>query len=605
MQACLPFSFGGFGIRSAVGHAAGAYLASVSSAARLDKWKASDAVGWADALQDFFKRGLSFLEGSPRQKDFSLAVDKASFSRLLEGASEHDKARLLAVSSPGASSWLGVIPSAKLRQVYEPREFTTLLRFWTGQKLTHLKADCPFCDQAMDPRGYHALTCRKSGSLGIRHNALREAFLHFCHVAKWDARREVPDLIKGTASRPADILLPGSSLSIPKYSSSFSTCLDFAVCHNQQSKYIKKASVESGAAATGYEESVKMPRYLAECTRNKLNFIPMVVEVFGAWGKSARPVMENVARAVSSTSVFDEEKAQCYLRQGLSVVLQRQNARTLLKFFDPSLPCVSDPVPAPQDSGQGDLIPWDDVADDLSMALPESMDSVSFGSILGDGGEFLEMGFSSDEEQEDLDLVAGGPTVSTLGSHSPPQGGKSFEAGHGYFTSGSSCGECAHYRASCGPMKNQETEAGGEEDVELPSRPAAGAAISVCPSKESLQAESEVIMRQDDSKMRPTLRTLETEAEDVKKKCGTPVETCSAPSMLLEGVPPASPRSLRAREGSDQRPASHVQLTSAMRKKFKLTQPHWPPPRQVFLSHSELSAQVSETLSFSKTKERN
>ena len=116
----------------------------------------------------------------------------------------------------------------------------------------------------MDLLGYHALTCRTGGSLGVRHNALREVFMHYCKLAKIDAIREAPGLIPDSAARPADVLLPKHIL-LQGYNPSFPTCLDFAVTHPQQPLTLKRASDVTGAAAERYENEVKYPRYLVDC----------------------------------------------------------------------------------------------------------------------------------------------------------------------------------------------------------------------------------------------------------------------------------------------------------------------------------------------------
>ena len=123
--------------------------------------------------------------------------------------------------------------------------------------------------------GYHALTCRTGGSLGIRHNALREIVLHYCKLAKIEAVREAPNLLPNSSDRPADVLLP-KNIFIEGYNPSLRTCLDFAVTHPQQPATIKRAGILSGATAARYEEAVKLPRYLQECSANNLDFIPML-----------------------------------------------------------------------------------------------------------------------------------------------------------------------------------------------------------------------------------------------------------------------------------------------------------------------------------------
>ena len=198
---------------------------------------------------------------------------------------------------------------------------------------------CPWCGVAQDRFGYHALTCKKTGLKVLRHNALREACLRHCELGGIEAEREAPGLIPGSSERPADVLLRASpallKLKIPDFSGSQSVCLDFAVTHTLQTNYINRASVEAGAAAAGYEETVKDEKYLEECKKNGLKFVPMVMEVYGVWGQRASPVLKFIARAVANRKNLDEELATSYLHRGPPT---------------PQCPCSS----PPQESGRTD-----------------------------------------------------------------------------------------------------------------------------------------------------------------------------------------------------------------------------------------------------------
>ena len=87
-----------------------------------------------------------------------------------------------------------------------PAEFTVLMKWWCGMDVFGAAFACVGCGAAVDRAGYHALTCRAMGSYGVRHNALREIYLHFLIQADIPAEREAPSLLPGTAARPADIL---------------------------------------------------------------------------------------------------------------------------------------------------------------------------------------------------------------------------------------------------------------------------------------------------------------------------------------------------------------------------------------------------------------
>ena len=84
---------------------------------------------------------------------------------------------------------------------------------------------------------------------------------------------------------------------------------------NAQIKYIKRASVDCGAAAADYETKVKEAKSAEDCNSQDLEFVPMVVEVFGSWGKKAQPVIKFISQAVALHKKLSFEQVDVYLRQ--------------------------------------------------------------------------------------------------------------------------------------------------------------------------------------------------------------------------------------------------------------------------------------------------
>ena len=92
-----------------------------------------------------------------------------------------NKARLLSVSAPHASSWLTVLPTMELGLHLDPSEFCVAIRWWLGVDI-YRGLSCPLCtDIALDPLGHHAATCRRGGDVVLHHNHLRNVFVQLCH----------------------------------------------------------------------------------------------------------------------------------------------------------------------------------------------------------------------------------------------------------------------------------------------------------------------------------------------------------------------------------------------------------------------------------------
>ena len=323
-------------------HASAAYLSSVSFAAQADGWPAIQAEGWGESyvLYNNLVDQSACLNSNDipwKQYTLSAAIEARSFDGLLNLSAERDRARLWAVGAPSAASWLTVTPAFGLKQVLSAREFSFLIRFWLGMDIYEPSSQCPLCNEGMDSKGYHALTCRTGGHLGIRHNALREEIFLACRVACLCPGRETPFLLSDSLERPADVFLPCFSLGQP-------ACLDCAVTHPQQPIYVKDASLGKCAAANRYQCEVKEKMYAEKCKENDLGFYPMVVEVFGGWGSTAVTVFRHIAKMCASQNGESEGAAKSRLMQRLSFSLQRCNARTLLARLDPSAASLDDPM---------------------------------------------------------------------------------------------------------------------------------------------------------------------------------------------------------------------------------------------------------------------
>ena len=117
---------------------------------------------------------VNSVQDSPiPQKVLSGMIQAQYFHILLESSSPANRARLLSVAAPHASSWLSVVPSPGLGLHLESNEYQMAIWWWLGLD-TSVQLMCPFCpDTALDPLGHHAVTCRHGGDVVIHHNRLR------------------------------------------------------------------------------------------------------------------------------------------------------------------------------------------------------------------------------------------------------------------------------------------------------------------------------------------------------------------------------------------------------------------------------------------------
>ena len=132
--------------------------------------------------------------------------------------------------------------------------------------------------------------------------------------------------------RPADVLLARGPEGVR-------TALDFAVVSgfaqvnialaesNPTQVVIKKEEEKRSFVATGDTESTE-----ALCKANKIDFRPMVIEAHsGAWSRSARQVLDYIARNIACRTGESVDLCNLRLAQRLSISLHRDNARAILK----------------------------------------------------------------------------------------------------------------------------------------------------------------------------------------------------------------------------------------------------------------------------------
>eukprot|EP00731_Ephydatia_muelleri_P021465 Em0014g56a len=212
-QAQLSPKLGGLGLHSLSLHSCAAFISSVASLemGNPDNTHLQQAILRFNARvspQDSITME-SVLNSPPQQKSLSQKLDSFAFHSLLSSASLVNKARMLSVSSPHASSWITAIPSPSLKLHLDSAEYQTAIRWWLGLN-TSKASPCPFCPElVLDPLGHHAASCRHGGDVVTRHNRLRDIFVEFCRQAHLSVRVEAGFGLSRVQrnTRPADVLV--------------------------------------------------------------------------------------------------------------------------------------------------------------------------------------------------------------------------------------------------------------------------------------------------------------------------------------------------------------------------------------------------------------
>ena len=130
--------------------------------------------------------------------------------------------------------------------------------------------------------------------------------------------------------RPADVY-------IPRWRSGPPAAWDFAVTSGLRLEVMADSVQDPDAALTKYGEfKCSYQDTREQCQLQGITFVPMVMEaVGGGWGKVARGVWSELAKTSVLATGELETEASCaiMLRQRLSMILHRENARACLRRF--------------------------------------------------------------------------------------------------------------------------------------------------------------------------------------------------------------------------------------------------------------------------------
>lgn len=267
------------------------------------------------------------LENSQPQKKLSRWIDKKLYSDLLVSSDLRSKARLQCLSVPGCNSFLDVLPIDAYGLRLSDDEWSISVARLLGSKIFPPGVRCPArsCSKPIDVFGDHCLLCPCRGSRILRHNALVNNLVALIRSAKISVVKEPSDVLRNdTKQRPADFL-------IRDYPIGFNTAFDLAVTSGLQIKYIDQSSNNGSYAVDHYATSVKQPKYRDAVLKiPNLKFDPVIFECFGGCNYSTDSLIRYIAKKtqLEKDSSFAQELT--WIRQRLSVTLQRHNARMVL-----------------------------------------------------------------------------------------------------------------------------------------------------------------------------------------------------------------------------------------------------------------------------------
>ena len=175
-QAILDLSKGGLGLRSLYQLAPAASICSAGFGSETNHHLCSAVADFNSTVPpDKALQIHSHLSASlVSQKELSSTLDTCMFNLMLETSSNANRARLLSVSAPHASSWLSVLPSQGLGLHLDAPVHQVAIKWWLGMDASQGFQCALRPGNALDPLGHHATTCKHGGGVVVRHNTLRD-----------------------------------------------------------------------------------------------------------------------------------------------------------------------------------------------------------------------------------------------------------------------------------------------------------------------------------------------------------------------------------------------------------------------------------------------
>ena len=271
-----------------------------------------------------------------RTRPLSSCIDEASLNLLLSSAPDlHSKALAHSTALPHAGDWLNVIPSATLGLHLQDWEFRLCLQYWLGLRMSEEGTCCSICQGPSDAFGDHKVGCGGNGDRIHRHDSIRDALFSAAQTAALAPRKEVPALIPGSRSRPADVYLPNWKRGQP-------AAIDVTVISTLQQLTLAGAACTPGHALTVAEKR-KMAANSESCHALGITFIPLAAESLGGWSSEAIDTISSIGKLLGQRLGISPSETTRHLFQRLAIALWKGNA-TLWIHRQPTRPSSVDGI---------------------------------------------------------------------------------------------------------------------------------------------------------------------------------------------------------------------------------------------------------------------
>ena len=322
-QSRLPTRHGGLGIRSVADISLPAYISSYNSS--IDLMQVTLSASQIDPRESIdIDTALSLwsreFENKPAKVTSQQAWDEiASRHRkisMVTNASQWERSRLHAASSPHSGAWLHALPVSSLGNLLTPDELRIAVAHRIGAKIIE-RTPCK-CGTQIDETALHPLSCRLQEGRFPRHGAINDI------IRRALIKAGIPSVLEPTGLHRVDGRRPDGITLFPWKSGK---CLvwDATVVDTFSASHVIASAVAPGSAA-GLAESAKVKKY-SNLIGNYV-FQAVAIETGGSIGPSSLCFLTELGQRLRETTGDARETA--WIFQRLSVAVCRGNAASVL-----------------------------------------------------------------------------------------------------------------------------------------------------------------------------------------------------------------------------------------------------------------------------------
>ena len=311
LQATLPVSFGGLGIRRATDLAVPAFMSSVFSVQQ-SVCKVLQIENIDDVLFGTLSPSYSPPEDKSSQKAWDRLLCKRRQTELINrtpGGSK-ERARLLSATAPQSGSWLNALPSAALGLKLDDEQLRVAVALRIGTPICE-PHHCRNCSAPVDSDGIHGLSCRLSAGRHPRHRIVNNILKQALGSAGFPAVTEPPGLCRSDGKRPDGMTL------IP-WLRGRALVWDFTCTDTCAASNVEASSIAPGeAAAKAFRKKADKYR---DIFRNFI-FVPVAMETPGAWAEESFNFIRELGRRIACRTGEPRSSAFHFQRISVAVLL--------------------------------------------------------------------------------------------------------------------------------------------------------------------------------------------------------------------------------------------------------------------------------------------